>query len=91
VGVHRAAAVAAAEAEAERGAVPVPERHRTVPSILSAVSGTGMLFVVWGVFWFDPWPTVFGMALVSCRKRWFLDRMVWLWEDIRDATEEFKG
>jgi len=74
-----------------RDAVPIPVHHRTVPNILSAVSGIGMLFVLWGVFTFDLWPTVFGMALVYCGKLWFLDRMVWLWEDMKDADNEYQS
>jgi len=74
-----------------RDVIPVPEHHRTVPNILSIVSGTGMLFVLWGMLMFDLWPTVFGMALVYCGKLWFLDRMVWLWEDMKDANEEYRG
>ncbi|MDD4138042.1 MAG: hypothetical protein PHT99_09160 [Methanoregula sp.] len=74
-----------------RDVVPVPPHHRFVPNILSLVSGLGMLFVLWGVLVFDPWPTVFGMALVYCGKLWFLDRMVWLWEDMKDATPEYRS
>jgi hypothetical protein len=73
-----------------RDAVPVPERHRTAPNILSGISGIGMLFVFWGVFAFDLWPTLFGLALVYAGKLWFLDRMAWLWEDMKDATEEYQ-
>ena len=73
-----------------RDTVPVPVLHRTAPNILSAVSGMGMLFVFWGVFTFEIWPTVFGMALVYCGKLWFLDRMVWLWEDMKDAAPEYR-
>jgi hypothetical protein len=65
--------------------------HRTTPNILSSISGIGMLFVFWGVLLFDIWPTVFGMALVYCGKLWFLDRMVWLWEDMKDANEEYRS
>jgi len=73
-----------------RDIVPVPEQHRTVPNILSIVAGIGMLFVFWGVLVFDLWPAVFGMALVYCGKLWFLDRMVWLWEDMKDGNEEYR-
>ena len=73
-----------------RDVVPVPEHHRTVPNLLSIVSGTGMLFVLFGVLMFDLWPAVFGMALVYCGKLWFLDRMVWLWEDMKDANDEYR-
>lgn len=70
-----------------RDAVPVPVCHRTVPNVLSALSGTGMLFVFWGVLMFEVWPTVFGMVIVYSGKVWFLDRMVWLWHDMKDVTE----
>jgi hypothetical protein len=29
------------------------------------------------------------MALVYCGKLWYLDRMVWLWEDMQDADPEY--
>ncbi len=74
-----------------RDVVPVPVHHRTVPDILSGVSGIGILFVFWGVFAFDLWPTLSGMALVYCGKLWFLDRMAWLWEDMKNATEEYQS
>lgn len=67
-----------------RDKVPVPSDHRRVPNILSALSGIGMLAVFYGVLFFDVWPTLFGMALVYAGKLWFLDRMVWLWEDMKD-------
>jgi len=67
-----------------RDNVPVPAHHRRVPNILSAVSAIGMLFVFWGVLVFDAWPALFGMALVYAGKLWFLDRMAWLWEDMKD-------
>ena len=74
-----------------RDVVPVPLHHRTAPNILSAVSGIGMLFVFWGVYAFDVWPTLFGMALVYMGKLWFLDRMAWLWEEMRDTNDEYRG
>lgn len=74
-----------------RDAVPVPAHHRNVPNLLSGVSGTGVLFVVWGVLAFDPWPTLFGAALVYAGKLWFLDRMAWLWNDMEDASAEYRG
>ncbi len=74
-----------------RDAVPVPARHRLAPNILSAVGGISVLFVAWGVLMFEVWPTLFGAALVYLGKLWFLDRMVWLWHDMRDANAEYRG
>jgi hypothetical protein len=73
-----------------RDQIPVPEHHRIVPHLLSAISGIGMLFVVWGVAVLDPWPTLLGATVVYVSKWWFLDRMVWIWKDMQDATEEYR-
>lgn len=51
-----------------RDVVPVPVHHLTAPNILSTVSGIGILFIFWGVFAFDLWPTLFGTTLVYCGK-----------------------
>jgi hypothetical protein len=74
-----------------RDTVPVPSYHRMVPDVLLTVSGLGMLFVIWGVILFDPWPTLFGVMTVDLSKVWFVDRMVWLWHDMQDATPEYQG
>ena len=65
-----------------RKEMPIPKHHRKVPNILSAVSGTGFLFVIYGVYLLEIWPVLFGSALVYTGKLWFLDRMVWLYEDM---------
>jgi len=74
-----------------RDTVPIPVHHRTVPNILSAISTIGMIFIIYGVAVFDPWPTIFGTMLVYMSKLWFLDRMVWLWNDMQDATPEYRS
>jgi hypothetical protein len=74
-----------------RDTLPVPLHHKNVPNILSAVSGAGMLFVIWGVLVFDPWPTLFGIMVVDLSKLWFVDRMVWLWNDMQDASPEYRN
>jgi Family of unknown function (DUF6653) len=74
-----------------RDSVPVPPYHRKVPNVLSAVSGLGMIFVVWGVLVFDLWPTVFGAVVAHLGKLWFADRMVWLWYDMQNATQEYRS
>jgi len=71
---------------ADRDRNPVPEYHRRVPTILSAVSGLGLLFVIWGVYSLEIWPTIFGITVVYLGKLWFLDRMVWLYLDMKGAA-----
>jgi len=74
-----------------RDAVPVPPRHRRAPHVLNVVSGVGTLFVIGGVVQLAVWPTLFGAALVYAGKLWFLDRMVWLYEDMKEATPEYRA
>ena len=74
-----------------RNRVPVPVHHRRVPHVLNAVAGVGMLFVLAGVVRLALWPTLFGAALVYAGKLWYLDRMVWLYEDMKDATDKYRS
>ena len=74
-----------------RDAVPVPAYHRTVPNVLSTVSAISVIFIIWGVLVFDLWPTLFGTMLAYLSKLWFVDRMVWLWQDMQDATPEYRS
>ncbi len=74
-----------------RNEIPIPERHRVLPNILSAVSGLGSAFLIWGVATLRVWPTLLGAALVYLGKLWFIDRMVWLYEDMKDANPEYRS
>lgn len=76
---------------ANRKEVPVPERHRLLPSILNGVAGLGGLLAIWGVLRLKVWPTLLGSALIYAGKVWYLDRMVWLYEDMKDATPEYRS
>lgn len=74
-----------------RDKIPVPPQHRQMPLVLSVVSGLGVPFLVWGLVKLDVWPTLFGSALVYMGKLWFLDRMVWLYEDMKDADPQYQS
>lgn len=66
-----------------RAAEPVPPRHRLAPHLLSAAAALGLALAVWGVVALRPWPTLLGLTLAMGAKLWFVDRMVWLHEDMR--------
>jgi hypothetical protein len=72
-----------------RKQIPVPKHHRLVPNLLSGISGLGLLFLIWGLWRLDIWPTVLGAILIYAGKVWFLDRMAWLYEDMKDSTKEY--
>lgn len=62
-----------------------------VPNVLSTVAAIGLLFIIWGVLLYDPWPTLFGTMMAYLGKLWFADRMGWLLQDMQDATPEYQS
>lgn len=74
-----------------RQEVAVSPRHRIMPNILATVSAIGVIFVVWGVSSLAVWPTLFGLAVNYAGKLWFLDRMVWLYEDMKGADPKYRS
>ncbi len=72
-----------------RKAVPIPEHHRLAPNILTGVSIAGVPFLAWGLYALEIWPTLFGAALVYLGKMWFVDRMVWLYDDMKDKHPDY--
>lgn len=74
-----------------RKVVPVPIHHRLAPNLLSVFAGCGMPFLIWGLWQLHLWPTIIGLILVYTGKVWFLDRMVWLYDEMQNATPEYKS
>jgi hypothetical protein len=72
-----------------RKAVPIPRRHRLAPHLLTAISVLGIPFLLWGLYTLAIWQTLLGAALIYLGKMWFVDRMVWLYEDMKDAHPEY--
>lgn len=72
---------------ANRNNVPVPAHHRRVPNLLNALAGIGMVLIIWGVIALSIWPTITGTAIAFAFKVWYVDRMVWLYEDMKHLPE----
>jgi len=70
-----------------RDKIPVPEHHRTAPNILSAIGALGLPLVAWGTYKFEIWPVLMGIILVYLGKLWFMDRMVWIYEEMKHLPE----
>jgi hypothetical protein len=74
-----------------RNNIPVPKHHLMMPKILSGVSGIALPFIIWGFWQLELWPTLVGCILVYAGKLWFIDRMVWLYEDMKNADPQYAG
>ncbi len=70
-----------------RKEIPVPKRHHRLPEILNLVSSVGMILAIYAIVALDIWPAITGVALAYLGKSWYLDRMVWLFEDMKDRPE----
>ena len=70
--------------------VHVPEHHCNIPNILSAIGALGAIPFIWGLIRLEIWPTILGGVVIIISKLWFADRMVWLYEDMKNKTEEYK-
>lgn len=74
-----------------RRELPIPRHHETAASILAGVALVGTLVAFAGAIMNWLWPTLLGTVLLYAGKLWFLDRMVWLYEDMKDTAPEYRS
>ncbi len=65
---------------------PIPCHHQQMAYILTALSAAGALVLIYGLIALNPWATIAGLVLTVTAKVWFVDRMVWLYQDT-DAVD----
>ena len=75
-----------------RDKVKIPEKH-DIPlhRILNTISSIGMILAIWSIVYYSIWGAVLGVALAYIGKSWYLDRMVWLYEDMKNENEVYKS
>lgn len=74
-----------------RTRVPIPAHHATMAMLLNSLAGAGLIPFVLGLVLLNPWATVAGVAVMMIAKLWFLDRMVWLFDDMRKTSDEYQN
>lgn len=72
-----------------RKAVPIPPHHARMAHVVSAVSVAGLAVSMIGLITGNFPVAVLGWAIMMLGKFWFIDRMVWLYEDMREANPEY--
>ena len=60
---------------------PIPYWHKTPILILNLLQTVGGALLIYGLWELNIYLTVHGMTFIYLSKMWFLDRMVWLYED----------
>jgi len=73
-----------------RDQVKIPTVHQTVLyPILNTISSVGMLISIWSIIYYSLWGAVLGVSLAYIGKSWYLDRMVWLYEMMKDKHADY--
>ncbi len=62
----------------------IPHHHEKMANILTWASAFGAAILIYGVVALNAWATVLGIFMSIIPKVWFVDRMVWLYEDMKD-------
>jgi hypothetical protein len=70
-----------------RDKIDIPKHHKLPPNILNVISSVGMILAIYGIVMLYVWPAILGIALAYLGKSWYLDRMVWLYEDMKHIPE----
>ena len=70
--------------------VPIPRHHQPVITFTNAVNAIGFGICVWGLWSITFWPTALGLSWVILGKAWFLDRMVWLCDEMCDRNPQYQ-
>ena len=75
-----------------RDKVPIPSQHKTpLIKILNGISSVGILLAIWALVALSVWGAITGILLAYLGKSWYLDRMVWLYEDMKHSTKEYES
>jgi hypothetical protein len=71
----------------EREEYDIASQRRVQIHTLNAIQGLAMVPFFVGLYRLNFWMTMTGLAVAFLSKVWFFDRMVWLFEDMRELDE----
>ena len=67
--------------------IPLQKHHVTMAKFLSILAGLGLIPMIYGLYFYDLQPLIWGILFIYAFKSWFLDRMVWIFEDMKHHEE----
>ena len=68
---------------------PIPQHHMRAARVLTGLSVLGVVILIYGLIALDVWAAICGLFTTILPKVWFVDRMVWLYEDMRDTDPAY--
>ena len=69
----------------------IPTHHLDTCRILQSLSAMGLPFFVYGLYSLDIWVLILGNLWVMVFKAWFVDRMAWLYMDMRESNPVYNS
>lgn len=72
-----------------RTETPIPGHHARAAQLLQLTALLGLPLTVYGLVVLDGTATALGVTVTLLAKLWFLDRMVWLYSDMKDVTPRY--
>ncbi len=75
-----------------RDKVAIPKIHnKPIHKILNLISFIGMILAIWATVFYSVLGAILGVSLAYLGKSWYLDRMVWLFEDMKENNAQYKS
>lgn len=72
-----------------RAEIPIPHHHAVWAMLLAVLPALGLPPLIWGLATLDLAWLLLGLVLTMGPKMWFLDRMVWLYDDMAKTHPEY--
>ena len=74
-----------------RKTVPIPAHHERAASVLTITALIGAVLLVYGLVALQVTAVLVGLLLAAGAKLWFVDRMVWLYEDMARTEPRYRA
>ena len=75
----------------DRDRIKIPAHPTLLPNLINVISTLALVFLIWGLIELDIQMTLFALVIVLLCKFWFLDRMVRLFEEMKDRDTGYKS
>lgn len=72
-----------------RDQLNIAEHHLKSARLLQLLSGLGLPIFIYALFSLNIWALVLGNIWIMVFKAWFVDRMVWLYQDMKETNPEY--
>ena len=69
----------------------IPKHHINACRVLQTLSAIGLPIFIYGIYALDFWVLILGNFWIMVFKAWFVDRMVWLYLDMKNTNNIYKS